>query len=112
MSVAEPLRLVEERKISRKVSPVVSAAGIRLQSEGTSVGGAAATWKTAESPYMGRSLVGVAPALGLLMGPSCMVEEELGRPTRTMSLDEPSATDTGVDAANASVPSWSQPVRG
>ena len=39
MSVAEPSRLVWERKISRKVSPVVSPAGIRLQSEGTSVGG-------------------------------------------------------------------------
>ena len=33
--------MVEERKMSRKLSPLLSPAGIRLQSEGTSVGGAA-----------------------------------------------------------------------
>ena len=41
MSVVGAVALVEERKMSRNWSPVFRSAGIRLQSEGTSVGGAA-----------------------------------------------------------------------
>ena len=70
----------------------------------------APTWKTAESPYMGRVSVGPTLMLLLRMGPSPVVEE-LGRPTFT-TLDEPSASDVLVSEDNASVPSWSQPVMG
>ena len=65
---------------------------------------AAATWKTPESPYMGRLVVVPTLVPVLLMGP-WLVKEELGRPTRMLG-DAPSARP------NSSVPSWSQPVRG
>ena len=51
---------------------------------------AAATWKTAESPYMGRVVVVVA-TLPLSMGPWPVIEE-FGRPTR-VPPELPSARD-------------------
>ena len=53
MSVAVASRLVEERNSSRNLSPAARPVGLRLQSAGTT-GGAVLTWKTSESPYMGR----------------------------------------------------------
>ena len=70
--------------------------------------GAAATWKTPESPYMGWVEAGPTP-LSLPMGP-WPVTEELGRLTRTFPWVTPSALEEV--SKNASVPSWSQPVRG
>ena len=71
---------------------------------------AAATWKTSESPYMGRvAVLGTSSAVLLLRGPWLTAEEELGRPTITSVLAR------ALDLSNRSkysVPRSLQPVRG
>ena len=89
------------------VSPSNSSTSA-LVSVGGVVSGASATWKTAESPYMGRVAPGVAPVLPS-MGPT-PGSEELGRPSLE-PMDEPSATEL-FWKFNPSVPSWLQPVKG
>ena len=66
------------------------------------------TWKTSETPYMGWREI--HPKLVPLLRGPWPLPEELGRPGRTPAL-VPSARDDGP-GANASVPSWSQPVQG
>ena len=69
-------------------------------------GGAVLTWKTSESPYMGR--VALPPALELEERGPWLLPEELGRPT--VVGFGPSACELLM--MNDSVPSWSQPVKG
>ena len=62
MSVAVPSRVVEERKISRNWSPVLSPAGIRLQSVGTLTAGAdCSTSLTSTVSAEGPAQAGVGP---------------------------------------------------
>ena len=107
MSVEVAVRLVDERNSSRNWSPTPSPVGTRLQSSSTLTGVVSrTTWKTPERPYMGRVLLREV-LLAPLIGPAPLVEL-WGWPTRTLVL--PSASD--VPLMKASVPSWSQPVKG
>ena len=80
----------------------VFSATLRAAVEEENTGGmlvstAAATWKTAESPYRGRrNMVGWMYALLLPRGPS-PPEEELGRPRRTELV--PSASESASPRA-------------
>ena len=68
---------------------------------------AAATWKTAESPYMGRVLA--VPVTALLLRGPWRALEELGRPT----FVPPAAPNPcEMEPSSASVPLCSQPVKG
>ena len=74
-----------------------------------SVGGvvSAATWKTAESPYMGRVLA--VPVTALLLRGPWRALEELGRPT----FVPPAAPNPcEMEPSSASVPLCPQPVKG
>ena len=66
-----------------------------------------ATWNSAESPYMGCSLV--IPVTPLLLRGPWPLMAELGRP----SFAPPAAPNPcEMEPSRASVPSWSQPVKG
>ena len=70
---------------------LIISASVISTSALVSVGGvvSAATWKIAESPYMGRvTVLDTSSAVLLLRGPWLAAAEELGRPTITSILGE------------------------
>ena len=91
---------------------LIISASVISTSALVSVGGvvSAATWKIAESPYMGRvTVLDTSSAVLLLRGPWLAAAEELGRPTIT------SISARALDLLNRSkysVPRSLQPVRG
>ena len=66
------------------------------------------TWKTPESPYMGR--VSPVPATSLPSMGSAWLTEELSRPMRTNPAVAPSPRE--FTPTKSSVPSLAQPVKG